>query len=282
MAVARGRGGSFKEIVFHPRILDFLSAKLSNAYFVTTRMERTMALPNPGMVIERPQTALVITDLQNDFLSPRGAVWGLIKESLAANRTANNIEALLRTAQDGGYPVVLSPHYYYPADRKWVARGGALEVLMGQLGVVGRKGPLTLEGFAESGADCPERFKPYLEACDTIVASPHKVYGTASNDLVLQLRKRRIEKVILAGPAGNLCVEAHLRDFLEQSFEVAMVRDATAGAKNEEGDGYQAALVNFRFMAHALWTTEETVRRMLEASASQATTAVARKPRPAA
>jgi biuret amidohydrolase len=230
-----------------------------------------MALPNPGMVIEQPHTALVITDLQNDFLSPSGAVWGLIEESLKANKTLDNIEALLQAAGNGGYPVVLSPHYYYPTDKKWVAAGGALEVLMGQLGVVTRKGPLTLEGFSGSGADWPERFKPYLEACDTIVASPHKVYGTASNDLVLQLRKRRIEKVILAGPAGNLCVEAHLRDFLEQGLEVAMVRDATAGAKNEEGDGYRAALVNFRFMAHALWTTEEAVRLMRRASRSEAT-----------
>ena len=82
-----------------------------------------MALPIPGMVIKHPQTALVITDLQNDFLSPSGTVWGLLKESLAANKTAENIEALLRAAQDGRYPVVLSPHYYYPTDRKWVALG---------------------------------------------------------------------------------------------------------------------------------------------------------------
>jgi nicotinamidase-related amidase len=232
------------------------------------------------MVIEQPQTALVITDLQNDFLSPSGAVYGLISESLAVNKTADNIEALLHAAQDGRYPVVISPHYYYPADRKWVSAGGAMEALMRQLDVVARQGPLTLDGFVGSGADWPERFKPYLEACDTIVASPHKVYGTASSDLVLQLRKRRIEKVILAGPAGNLCVEAHLRDFLEQGFEVAMVRDATAGAKNEEGDGYQAALVNFRFMAHALWTTEETVRLMREASGSQVAISVVSNPPP--
>jgi nicotinamidase-related amidase len=225
-----------------------------------------MALPVPGMVIERPRTALVITDLQNDFLSPGGAAWGLVKDTLAANNTIANIEALLGAARDGGYPVFLSPHYYYPSDGRWVAPGGALEVLMGQLGVFARKGPLTLHGFDGSGADWPERFKPYLRACDTVVASPHKVYGTSSNDLVLQLRKRRIEKVILAGPAGNLCVEAHLRDFLEHGFEVAAVRDATAGTRNEEGDGYQAALVNFRFLAHALWTTRETVGLMREAS----------------
>ncbi len=100
----------------------------------------------------------------------------------------------------------------------------------------------------------------------TVVTSPHTVYGTSSNDVVLQLRKRRIEKIILAGPAGNVCVEAHLRDFLEQGFEVAMVRGATAGARNEEGDGYRAALVNFRALAHALWTTRETVDDLEAAS----------------
>jgi len=238
-----------------------------------------MALPTPGMVIEQPRTALVITDLQNDFLSPGGAAWGLMKDSLARNDTIEHIEALLKAARDGAYPVFLSPHYYYPSDGRWVAPGGALEVLMGQLGVFARKGPLTLDGFDGSGADWPERFKPYLRACDTVVASPHKVYGTSSNDLVLQLRKRRIEKVVLAGPAGNLCVEAHLRDFLEHGFEVAMVRDATAGTKNQEGDGYQAALVNFRFMAHALWTTRETVEHMREAAGTKV---AAGEPRPAA
>ena len=45
-----------------------------------------------------------------------------------------------------------------------------------------------------------------------------------------------------------------------------MVRDAAAGPANEEGDGYRAAMVNFRFLAHALWTTEEAVRLMHEAA----------------
>ena len=219
-----------------------------------------MDLPNPGMTIDARRTALVVTDLQNDFLSPGGIAWGLIADSLAANNTLENLESLLRTARQHGVPVFISPHYYYPTDRAWVSPGGALEAEMQRLGVFAREGPLTLEGFTGSGADWPERFKPYIEDGETVVASPHKVYGTSSNDLVLQLRKRRIEKIILAGPAGNLCVEAHLRDFQEQGFEVAMVRDATAGARNEEGDGYRAALVNFRALAHALWTTRETVQ----------------------
>jgi hypothetical protein len=56
-----------------------------------------------------------------------------------------------------------------------------------------------------------------------------------------------------------------MRDFIEHGFEVAMVRDATAGTQNEEGDGYQAAMVNWRFLAHALWTTEQAVAAMKRA-----------------
>ena len=96
----------------------------------------------------------------------------------------------------------------------------------------------------------------------TIVTSPHKVYGPETNDLDLQLRKRGVNKVVLAGMSANLCVQAHLYNLLERGYEVAVVRDATAAAKIPEGDGYHAALVNFRYVANALWTTDEAVRRI--------------------
>ena len=58
-----------------------------------------------------------------------------------------------------------------------------------------------------------------------------------------------------------------MRELLEQGFEVAVVKDATAAAIVEEGDGYEAALVNFRFMANTVWTTEEAVGQIEQASA---------------
>jgi nicotinamidase-related amidase len=204
-------------------------------------------------------TALVLTDLQNDFLSEDGKAYGLIKESLAKNNTAENIERLLKAAKRVDMKIFVSPHYYYPHDHKWIAPVTPLEDLAHRIGLVDRKDPLNMAGFEGSGADFPKRYKPYLQDANTIVTSPHKAYGTSTNDMILQLRRYKIEKIILAGPVGNLCVEAHMRDFIEQGFEVAMVRDATAGTTNEEGDGYQAALVNWRFMAHALWSTAETV-----------------------
>jgi nicotinamidase-related amidase len=126
-----------------------------------------------------------------------------------------------------------------------------------------RRGALTLEGFRGSGADWLEQYKPHIEDRKTIIASPHKVYGPESNDLALQLRKRGKSKVVLAGMSANLCVEAHLRELLEQGFEVAVVKDATAAAQHPElGDGYATALTNFAFIANAVLTTADAVKAM--------------------
>ena len=216
------------------------------------------ALPPSDMKLVPKRTALVITDPQNDFLSPKGVTWGVVGESVTEHGTVNNIESLFKAAKYNDVPVFVSPHYYYPTDHGWQFEG-ALEKLMHKIGMFDRKGALTLDAFEGSGADWLARYKPYIADGKTIVASPHKVYDPETNDLVLQLRKRGVDQVILAGMSANLCTESHLRELLEQGFEVAVVRDATAAAKIPEGDGYAAALVNFRYMANAVITTDEAV-----------------------
>jgi len=224
-----------------------------------------MALPNPGMTIDPSRTALVITDPQNDFLSPDGVTWGVVGESVTENNTVSNIETLFETAKSSGLQVFVSPHYYYPTDHGWQFEG-TLEALMHNINMFDRKGALDLEGFEGSGADWLGRYKKFINDGATVVTSPHKVYGPESNDLVLQMRKRNIDKVILAGMSANLCVESHMRELLEQGFEVAVVKDATAAAILPEGDGYQAAVVNFRFLANTVWTTGEAVDAIRKSS----------------
>jgi nicotinamidase-related amidase len=126
-----------------------------------------------------------------------------------------------------------------------------------------RSGRLNLDGFFGSGADWLERFKPYIDDGKTVVVSPHRVFGPQTNDLVLQLRKRHMGKVILGGMLANMCVESHRRDLLEQGFEVAVAKDATAAPRHPEwGYGYTVALINFAFLAHAVLSTDEVVKAM--------------------
>jgi len=179
-----------------------------------------------------------------------------------------NLEQLLKTAQELGYYVIHSPHWYYPTDLQWTVPPGAIADYLIGIGFCGRKDPVDLEGFHGSRSDYYEPFKKYLMDGHTCNTSPHKHFGCATNDVIKQLHMRRVQKVIMAGPVANICLESHMRDIIEAGFEVAMVRDAVAAGLNEEGDGYEAAMVNWRFMANAIWTTDEAVRRMRAAAAT--------------
>jgi nicotinamidase-related amidase len=214
------------------------------------------------MEINQKDTAVVITDPQNDFLSEKGVTWELVGDSVKENRTVENIERIVKAAKANGFEVFISPHYYYPTDHSWKF-GGTVEKMMHEIKMFDRSGALSLDGFSKSGADWLERYKSLIEDGKTIVVSPHKVYGPENNDLILQLRKRNISKIILGGMSANLCVEAHLRELLEQGFEVTVVKDATAGARHPElGDGYKAALINFGYIANAVLSTDEVEKAM--------------------
>lgn len=221
--------------------------------------ERTEpALPPSGFEFDAARAALVITDPQNDFLSPAGATWSVFGASIEENSTVRHIDELLSAAKESGLTIAISPHYYYPSDHDW-RFGGPLERFMHSVGMFARTNPLSLDGFDGSGADYLDRFKDRILDGTTVIASPHKLVGPESNDLVLQLRKRGVTQVLLAGMAANLCTESHLRELIEQGFEVVVIKDATAGPRLPEGDGYLAALVNFRFLASAVWTTQDAL-----------------------
>ena len=212
-------------------------------------------LPDPGFVIDGT-TAIVITDPQNDFLSPDGVTWGVVGESVTKNGTFDNLETLFKLGKEFGIPVFVSPHYYYKHDHTWKFEG-SLEMLMHNINMFERGDQLNKEGFEGSGAEFLDSYKQYIEQDYVTVSGPHKIYGPEQNDLSLQLRKQKIDKVILVGMSGNLCVESHLRELLEDGFEVAVVGGATASAILPGLDGDEAAQTNFRFVSSHVYQTAE-------------------------
>ena len=108
-------------------------------------------------------------------------------------------------------------------------------------------------------------FLPELEPDDnTFVCSPYKgLSGFWSNDIDIQLRQRSIDSIVLAGMGANLCVESHLRDAVENGYEVLAVTDATAAPGR---DALETALTNFEFIAHETATTDAVVDRLVNAN----------------
>ncbi len=235
--------------------------------FIAAQAGHADGLPDPGFEITPGNTALLVTDPQKDFLSPDGVTWGVVGANVEANNTVENIDKLFAAAKAAGMPVFVSPHYYYPHDHGWKIEG-ALEALMHKIGMFDRKHPNSHEGLEGSGADWLPQYKKYIEDGATLITSPHKVYGPETNDLVLQLRKRGIDKVIIAGMSANLCTESHMRELVEQGFDVMIATDATAAAQLPGLDGYEAARVNFRMIASHVADTETVVKAIQSAPRS--------------
>lgn len=228
--------------------------------FVVSVTSMYAQVPDPGFTIDK-NTAIVITDPQNDFLSPNGVTWGVVGKSVTENHTVENLEAIFKIANEKGITVFVSPHYYFPHDHNWKIEGAG-EKLMHHIKMFDRKGELNTEGFEGSGADWLAPYKKYINQDNVVVTSPHKIYGPESNDLALQLRKHGYSKVVLAGMSANLCVDSHMRELVENGFKVSVVTDATAGTilPDMNIDGYKAALANFRLISSHLFTTKEVVK----------------------
>jgi hypothetical protein len=131
-----------------------------------------------GVTVQKIDTAIVFIDPQNDVLSERGTSWGAVSASVIENKTRENMERIFKSAKANGSDVFISPHYFYPTGNGWKFNG-PLETEEFRTHTFARSGPLTLAGFANSGADWLDRFKPYINDGKTVVVSPHQSVGAA-------------------------------------------------------------------------------------------------------
>lgn len=198
-------------------------------------------------------TAIVITDPQVEFLKPAGKGFGATKDILEKVNTIDNLMTLFKAAKEKGFKRFISAHYFYPHDKKWQFKAAG-ETMMIENEMFFRQSQYepVVEG---SGADIIPEMKELMDD-DTIIVSPHKIFGPESNDLALQLRKNGIDTIILAGMNANLCVDSHMRELIESGFNVVVAKDAV-GAPGQEA--YDAALTNFGYIANQVLTTEEII-----------------------
>ncbi len=66
--------------------------------------------------------------------------------------------------------------------------------------------------------------------------------------------------------AGSMGVEEVPASMTDQYGIVSVVKDATAAAQTPDIDGYAAAVTNFRFLASAVWTTDQARAAMAAAA----------------
>jgi ureidoacrylate peracid hydrolase len=200
-----------------------------------------------NVTYDKADTALLVIDPYNDFISEGGKVWSRIKRVAEANDCVPHMLQVLTAARKASLRVFYALHRRYrPGDYEgWKA------IAPVQKAAWERR---TFE-YGTWGGELRSGFEP--EPGD-IVASEHWCSsGFANTDLDLQLKRHGIHKLIVIGLIAHTCVEATVRFAAELGYEVTMVKDATADYSDVE---MHAALdVNLPSYASAIVSTSELV-----------------------
>lgn len=175
--------------------------------------------------VRRSDTALVLIDMQADFLHHRGRLgqhYDSSRHKVLAN-TITKVEKLLTAARRAGLTVAHSrSHRYGAAIRR--------DLLLGpQAGAPAIDAAANARHPQHFGAvDLGYELLPSLRALPGEIVVDKWTFGAfASTDLEAQLRARGIRKILLAGILTNVCVFATAVQACDRFFRVCLVEDAT-------------------------------------------------------
>ena len=209
------------------------------------------------LTLDPENTAVLFTDPQVDMLKPEGVLWDQTGDLVEENDVIEKLVALRDAAREGDVPVFYSPHYYEDDEFETWEDLNPIDQKMFDARMYDVEG----EG---------SNIVPELEPDDnTFVLGSHKhLSGFWANDIDVQLSKRGIDTIVLAGMAANLCVESHLRDAIENGYKVLVVNDATAAPGEEM---LEAAQTNYKMIAHETAEAADVADRLAEASSKSNT-----------
>ena len=177
-----------------------------------------------GLAVER--TALLVIDMQRDFLDPRGyaAKAGLDIAPLQA--AIAPVRKLLDAARAAGLMIVHTREGHVPdlsdCPPVKLARSRNAGAEIGSAGPLGR---LLIRG--EAGHDFIEELQP---AAGEIVIDKPGYSAFARTDLDQRLRVRDIDTLLLCGVTTEVCVSSTLRDAVDCGYRCITIGDACASA----------------------------------------------------
>ena len=165
-------------------------------------------------------TALVIIDMQRDFLEPGGFGEALGNDVSLLRRTIEPTRALLSAARGAGMLVIHTREGHQPNLRDLPPakkRRGRFPVTIGDPGPMGR---ILVRG--ETGHDIIPELYP-IDG-EPVVDKPGKGAFHAT-DLEAVLRNSGIDKLIVCGVTTEVCVHTTVREANDRGFDCLVVED---------------------------------------------------------
>ena len=194
-----------------------------------------------AFVIQKEECALIVVDLQNDFVASNSPIW--IPEAL---RQIPRNKKLIETARRLGVPVIYTAHtinsdckadfyeYWKPI------RDGAIQ-----------------EG--SEGAEIYPEIAP--QKGERVIATKHAYDAFAGTDLDYVLRNLGTKTVVICGTVTNFCCESTARSAYFNNYHVVFVEDCVS---SDNPQAHKATIRTLRRVFARVMTGETLMNIWME------------------
>lgn len=167
--------------------------------------------------IAASETALVLIEYQNDFMSEGGVLHEGVRGEMARTKMLPHTKTLVEKVRTLGIKVVWVPISFAP---------GHPELGASPYGILGNVKAANAFVAGEWGSAIVDELTPHES--DLIVAGKRGLCGFASTNLDFILRHNGVKRIALGGFLTNCCVESTMRTAYEYGYDVITLTDCTA------------------------------------------------------
>jgi ureidoacrylate peracid hydrolase len=204
-------------------IVQFLKAgyRLKGAWNLSREMLSTL-----GDKISPKWTAVIVIDVQNDFVSPGGAFERTGEDVTMGQAILPRIVGLIQAARENKVPVIFITSIYTTDDSRYLS-----DVFLHQMKRkrTGRYFEVPVCSPSSWGA----QLAPGLEvlAQDTVVLK-HRYSAFINTDLELRLRSQGVRTLLITGVSTSVCVESTTRHAHFLDYYNVILSDCCADYKS--------------------------------------------------
>lgn len=175
-------------------------------------------------------TALVVIDMQNDFIAKEGLIAREGRDVSQAEAMANELPKLLKTARDAGVFVVFVRNVY-TTDQNFYLSDVWLEQAARK-----RQGGYTRIAVCAENSWSGDFYGDVRPLPGEPIVTKHRYSAFYNTDLDTILRANGIRTVVLTGVVTNVCVETTAREAFVRDYYVTVVKDGTAAYSQADHD----------------------------------------------
>jgi len=161
-------------------------------------------------VIDPNKTAMIVVDMQNDFVASGAAM-----ETPAAREIVPKLAEALRICRDAGIKIIYTAHVH--------RRDGSDMGLFDDL-----HPPIATRNALVDGTPGVDIYPELAPAVGEHVIKKHRYSGFFGTDLDIILREWGVDTVIVSGTTTENCCHATARDAMFRNYQVVFLSDATA------------------------------------------------------